>query len=446
MFESLIVATALLCLAGILVGGWYYRDTFHPLVYIAALLGVLYVMYPAYLLWEGDLWLFLSEDALVESQAIYLAGAAAMLLGVAKGAGRRVKSVAVRSNYEPGYWLRLRAAAIVLGLVGVAGFTYCIITVGGMEAAFGASYGGGFHDSGYVRETFLLTLPALIWLMVAYESGRPSLLVWGLIVLIASPFLIQGILGARRGPIFMAAAGLGVGWYLMRQTRPRLLTVLGGGTLVGGLLLFIVTNRGAIYLGSEFELEYQPLQYIGAGIGNEYLYGGALIQHAEGQGGIYWGGRYAQLFLVRPVPKELWPSKYDDASQAFGVPSVDQGNAGLANNDLKYTVGWPGGLGATPGIVADFWVEFWWFGLVGLFGIGWVYGRAWRKGVTRGGAWVPCFGILTALSIYLVMQSLEAMGFRALIMLAGSTAIWFGGKYGGYPIRSRQDVLSAGAE
>jgi oligosaccharide repeat unit polymerase len=442
MFESLIIATALLCLAAILVGSRYYRDTFHPLVYIGALLGVLYVLYPAYLLWEGDLWLFLSANDLVEIQGIYLVGVAALLLGIANGAGRRVNPEAFRSTYGLERLKWLRGAAIALGLAGVAGYAYCIVNVGGIEAAFSESYGGGFDASGYVREIFLLTLPALLWLMVAYESRRPSLLVWGLIVLIASPFLTLGLLGARRGPTFMAVVGLGVGWYLMRHRRPRLLTVLGGGTLVGGLLLFIVTNRSSIYLGSEFQLEYRPLQYIGAGIGNEYLYGGALILHAEEQGGYYWGGRYLQLFFVRPIPRALWPSKYDDASHALGVPSVDGGNAGLATTDLRYTVGWSGGAGATPGIVADLWVEFWWLGLAGLFGIGWVYGRAWRKGVTRGGPWVPCFGILTSLSIYLVMQSMEAMGFRALLMLAGSIVVWHFGKHGGYETSSHQSVLS----
>jgi hypothetical protein len=115
----------------------------------------------------------------------------------------------------------------------------------------------------------------------------------------------------------------------------------------------------------------------------------------------------------------------------LGVPRVDQGNAGLDVRDLRSTVGWVGAYGAAPGIIADVWVEFWWFGMAQLFGIGWMYGRAWRKSRTQGGAWIPCFGILTALSVYLVMQDFEAMGFRALFMLAGSTAVWYGSKFSG---------------
>jgi hypothetical protein len=436
MYEFLLIATALLCLAAILIGAWRYRDTFHPLVYLGALLGALYVGYPAYLLLEGDLWLFLSEDSLVRIQSIYLAGVAAMLAGTWTGSGLPLKLNAARARpineiYDREHLQRLRRAAIVLGLVGITGFAYTVALVGGIGAAFGQSYGGGWHDSGYVRETVFLTLPALLWLMVAYQSCRPSWLDWGLLLLIASPLLMQGLLGARRGPTFMAAVGLTVGWYIMRQTRPYLVTVLVGGGLLGGMLLLLVANRGEIYVGSDLQLENQPLGTLQAGTGNEYLYGGAVMLHAEEHGQIFWGGRYVQFFLVHPIPRGWWPTKYEDTSNILGVPAVDTGNAGLPTNELRWTVGWTGASGAAPGMVADFWVEFWWYGLVGLFAIGWLHGRSWRMAITRGGGWIPWFGIVTALSIYLVMQSMEAMGFRALIMLAGSLAIWAVGQYGG---------------
>jgi hypothetical protein len=428
MYEALLIATAVLCLAGILTGAWYYRDSFHPLVYLGALLGTLYVGYPVRLLAEGDLWLFLSENSLIEIQSIYLAGVTAMLLGIWKGAGSRVNLKGGSLVWAEIGARRARMAAIVLGLVGVVGFFYCVLNVGGIEAAFGQSYGAGWSDNGYVRELFLFTLPALLWLMIAYPSGRqPTWPAWGLILLIASPLLMQGFLGARRGPMFMAVSGLGLGWYLRRRKRPHILIVLVGGVLVGAALLFLVTNRDEIYLGSTLHLEMRPLDYVKAGEGNEYLYGGALILHAKDQGQTFWGRRYLQLFLVRPIPRSWWPSKYDDASQFLGVPSVDGGNQGLATTDLRDTVGWAGSMGATPGIVADLWVEFGWLGLAGLFGLGWIYGHFWRMGMTHGRAWVPRFGIITALSIYLVMQSLEAMGFRALLMLAASAAIQ---KYG----------------
>jgi VIT1/CCC1 family predicted Fe2+/Mn2+ transporter len=117
----------------------------------------------------------------------------------------------------------------------------------------------------------------------------------------------------------------------------------------------------------------------------------------------------------------------------LGVPNIDRGNAGLPTRELANTVGWVGAYGAAPGLVADLWVELWWLGMLALFGVGWIYGRSWRKGIVQGGPWIPCFGVLTALSVYLVMQGLDAMGFRALLMLAGSTAVWYASKLGVAP-------------
>ena len=122
MYEVLLSATALLCLAAILIGGRYYRDTFHPLVYLGALLGTLYVGYPAYLLWEGDIGVYLSDTSLVEIQSICLIGVAAMLVGVWRGAGPRISSKQVASVDSEEDHQRVRIAAIVLGLAGVAGF------------------------------------------------------------------------------------------------------------------------------------------------------------------------------------------------------------------------------------------------------------------------------------------------------------------------------------
>ena len=179
MYESLLIATALLSLAAILIGAWRYRDTFHPLVYLGALLGILYAGYPAYLLFEGDLWLFLSEDSLVRIQSIYLAGVAAMLVGIWRGSGSPANLNAARARstqeiYDNEHLHRLRVAAVVVGLVGVGTFAYTLIAVGGMQAAYGQGYGGGWHDSGYVRETFHLTIPAMLWLVVVYRSQRPN--------------------------------------------------------------------------------------------------------------------------------------------------------------------------------------------------------------------------------------------------------------------------------
>jgi hypothetical protein len=73
------------------------------------------------------------------------------------------------------------------------------------------------------------------------------------------------------------------------------------------------------------------------------------------------------------------------------------------------------------------WLEFWWFSFLVLFLIGWFYGMVWRKAVSRGGLWTISYTLMSALSVYLVMQTLEAMAFRFLFMVAAAWLVW---KYG----------------
>ena len=56
--------------------------------------------------------------------------------------------------------------------------------------------------------------------------------------------------------------------------------------------------------------------------------------------------------------------------------------------------------------------------------LGWLYGFVWRKAVTQGGAWSSQYVILSALSIYLVMQTMEAVIFRTLLLSIPCWLTW----------------------
>jgi hypothetical protein len=49
---------------------------------------------------------------------------------------------------------------------------------------------------------------------------------------------------------------------------------------------------------------------------------------------------------------------------------------------------------------------------------------AWRKVITCGGLWIPIYTIMSALSVYLIMRTLEAMAFRFLFTGAATWLIW----------------------
>jgi hypothetical protein len=378
---------------------------------------------------------FLSVQQVEYIQILNLLGVISLCLGVLSGdKGLRWSK---RSGAEwilpPSVRKRINQAAIVCGFLGVLGFAYSIANVGGLEAAYGKGYGGGWDESGYVREAPMLTLPALLWMMTSNLQRRLSKLDWALIVLFATPLLMHGLLGARRGPTAMVIVALLVGWYLIRFRRPALPTVVAGGVLLGMLMLFLVANRGNIHLGSDLKFESTQSYATEVGESNEYIYGGGIILHTDAKDSYLWGRRYFTIFFIRPIPRALWPSKYEDASRFFRMPNLEQ-NLGTGGDSIVETLGWKGAVGAAPGIVADMWIELWWYSFLADFLIGWVYGMAWRKAISRGGLWIPLYTLMTSLSVYLIMQTLEAMAFRFLLM---GTATWLIWRYGVSRLRRR---------
>ncbi|MFT3913259.1 MAG: hypothetical protein QM704_03955 [Anaeromyxobacteraceae bacterium] len=420
IFYSYTIAIALIIGLSIWTGVRGQRDSLHPALVLGAMALFLYVLMPLKIAAEDGFFGYLTERQLVFGQLVNLVGIAALVLGVAIGAyGGTFREGFVRLLPEGP---RVYNAAIIVGLAGVWGYGAGILAMGGFSRAYGVAYGGGWSDSGYVRELYLMTSPAILLLLA---SGRVvgSIQSWTWVALFGAPLAIQGLLGARRGPTFVVLVTILAGVYLIRGRRPLLLQVLGGGAAVGVLLLLLVANRQNIYIGSEFRLEGDPTEVLSAGSGNEFIYGAGSVYTASETGQYYWGGRYATVLFIRPIPRSIWPEKYEFAKKTFGADV--EVNMGVDIDAMTHIMGWVGAFGAATGIVADMFIEFSWGMVAVMFGLGYFYGRSWRNSVTKGGIWIVVYGVALALSIYLIMQSLEAFLFRVLFMLAPVGWVWW---------------------
>jgi hypothetical protein len=433
LFEFFAYLTGLAVLAAVVLAWVIHRDSFHPLIYIGPMLLFLYSFLPLYLAitQREELRGYIGDGDLIYVQILNGLGAIGLCAGILLGSGPAMGG-------RPQPWLpsdhfsrRLAGAAIVVGLIGLAAYVYMLANVGGFGGAYGRAYGGVWADSGYIRDLQYLTITALVLLLAARTGRRLSAIDGGWIVLFASPWLIHGLLGARRGPTFMVLVAVCAGWYFMRSRRPRLTTTMFAGLSLGILLLFLVAHRDQIYLGSDFDFGGGVQSYaFEAHSGNEFIYGAGAILHADATGEYWWGRRYATVLFVRPVPRFLWPSKYDDAAAILGTPSIET-NMGVGTDAFRETVGWSGSRGAAPGIVADMWIEFWWASLLVILFLGWCYGRIWSRAVTHGGISVVVYCLMFSLSIFIVMQSLQAMLFRILLLaVPGLLAWWFAGGLG----------------
>ncbi len=432
MFEILLWAAAGISLLGILFALDGSRDVFHPLVFIGPMFIFLYAWMPSRLLAADGLACYFDPRQLLFIQTLYICGIGAFVLACLS-VGVRLKTAPAHSargfsthapKMSPQISLamcrRLLIGGGIAGAIGLGCWAVTIINVGGFVNAFSASYSGGWDDSGYVRDGSLLMLVGVLMAVSSLSGGGPRLLSLGMMALFGLPWLAQALLMARRGPTFAIAAITLMGWYMTRRKRPPLVAMAAAGFLLGWLALFLVTNRSNIYLGSDFNVTASVGDIVEKpDTGNEYIYGGGAILTAERRDHYFWMRRYLAQIMVRPIPSAIWPTKYAD----FGVPELLE-NAGNGGSGFGDALGWVGAVGSAPGIVADLWVEAWWLAVVLMAALGWLYGWVWKRAVTRGGPWTAQYVILSALSIYLVMQTMEAVIFRSLLLSIPCWLTW----------------------
>jgi hypothetical protein len=419
MLELLIWATVVVCLLSAALAYHRTRDVFHPALILSGLCLFIYGYMPLSLVRSNELFLFVTEQQAEFGQFLALAGTVVLLTSSLAGGASPAARIELAAGSRYSHTI-LRNGAFVMGAVGLGCWLITIRGAGGFTAAFGQAYGSGWSEYGYIRDGVYLLIVALV-LLLTPECYRHRTKGWFTAVPCFSiPFVIQGLLGARRGPTFVIVLTLVMSWYLARQKRPHPAVMAAGGLALGATMLFLVTNRGQIHLGSDFEFQGDITAVATtANESNEYIFGTGAIVTANQTGQYFWGRRYLAEIVVRPIPKQIWPTKYED----FGVPELTQ-NAGVAGGGLQAVMGWSEIPGAAAAMIADLWVEFSWLYLPILGLIGYGYGVTWRNAVWRGGPWNSQYVILCILSVYLVTQSGEAVIFRLLILSAPIWYVW----------------------
>ena len=411
MFELLLILAGLIAIGGTVIAYDGSRDVFHPLVFIGPMMAFLYCWMPLQLWHHGALAQFFDEDQLTHVQLLNVCGVSAFVLGCL-GAGVRIRKTrfAQRKLGERGAKRMLVASAVAGGL-GLMCWLISIHNVGGIRQAFSTSYAGGWDDNGYIRDGSLLLLVGVMFAVTSLTSGFERIRGVALGLLFGVPWATSALFMGRRGPTFALFVVLLMSWYFNRGKRPPIVTFGLGGITLGWLVLFLVTNRQNLYIGSDFHMKTDVSNIVEkADTGNEFIYGSGTVLATEQGEHYFWMRRYLAQVMVRPIPSSIWPTKYED----FGVPELLH-NAGTGQG-IADTLGWRGAPGSAPGIIADLFVEVWWFA-IGIMGIlGYAYGRVWRKAVTLGGVWTCQYIVLSALSIYLVMQTMEAVIFRTLLL------------------------------
>lgn len=434
MFDLFTAGIAILVVGGTLWGGYRRNDTFHPLVYLLPMGGVTYVLIPS-LLSENELFRHFTHDELVLVQGLNFACLVALVCGVIVG-DRGLQRDSDRQDVfsatlTPVVQDRLHRMAVTIGFVGVLIFVYGLMNVGGFVAAFDSPKGGGWAATGWLRDLKLLVIPGIILLYMSRKGRRWTPATWGWLALFSLPLLSRSFLATSRGWTFMGAVAIVAGGYLVYNRRPQFPTLLAGGTLLGLLMLIMVTYRGEIYIGSDFFAGDRPSlstmveesldRFVSTGVGNEFVYGTYTVLLAQEENDHYWGRRYLVYTVIRPIPSLIWPNKYT----ALGTEGI-RFNAGTMGEDQSAPIYEQFPNGMAPGIVGDLFVEFSWGAIPAAFLFGWVFGVGWRRFLVEGGIWTIVYLALFAFSVFAMMQTVPAAFFsRFLIVVVPTVLLWW---------------------
>lgn len=414
MFYAFVAVLAVIGIIAIVRDWMRWSDVFHPTIFCVPQLLFLYVAYPIHGLATND-YEFLSRggywDELTNFQITADIMSIAVISGIWWGAHQ------MQGNAKP---LAEQNAALIFllammfGITALVAWLVGIANVGGFEAAYGRAYGGGWDDSGYVREAAQFGFVAVPLLILSQRKTGMRWYHWGMALAFLLPLFVQGILGARRGPTFLAITGVAASYILTFRPRIPFAAVVVGSASLGMLLLWLVANRDAIYLGSNKELQGSVSRMLENWGGNEYLFSSAIVRYVNETGEPFYGLRILAHMLGRIVPLSVWPTKYADVCAAFGLNIDLTQDAGIPIDRIGAVTGWQVAVGAAPGIVGDFWMEFGSFAPLGAFALGGLYGKLWRR--SRVDPRIqPAYAMLAALSIYVFTQTIEAWLFRALL-------------------------------
>ena len=249
MLETLVWITAIICAGGMANAYLTYRDPFHPAMVILPMFAFIYVVMPLYQLKAGDLFTYVSEDKLVWVHSIVIAGLVCLIVGLHLGsAAAAAPENRALIGYRPEM---LHRGAYILGSMGLTAWGWAVHNGGGITHVFGHAKGMGVSDFGFIREAAYLLIVAVL-LLISPEGYAPKNKLWcAAVVCFSLPYALQGLLGAQRGPTFLIVVSLGMSWYLARFQRPSVVTMLSAALALGVLMIFLVTNRDAIYLGSQ---------------------------------------------------------------------------------------------------------------------------------------------------------------------------------------------------
>jgi len=192
---------------------------------------------------------------------------------------------------------------------------------------------------------------------------------------------------------------------------------------------FVGSQRRHLYLGSE-DAVVKWEDFIGivqpdevAAEGNNFIYATGFVLSTRYSGEFTWGRKLAVNLLVRPIPRQLWPTKYEDVGATW-ITNEYPGLGHLTVDDWVDGVGWIPLAGSSGLSISDLFGEFSWGVILAMYLIGRAFAWLRFRRSNLGGVWELLYLEALILSIYLATQSFSAFYHRFLILAVPTIIVW----------------------
>ncbi len=434
MFDLLAAVSGLAVAFFALWAYFRYGDAFHPAVFTAPLMIGGYSIWPLLLNRTGDLEFLLGSEDLVRIQGYYLAALIAFYLAMLLGGSSKALKFRQLSPWRDvaqtirGQQARRKLVKLAAGLGAVAmlAYWYSILNAGGFDEAYSYYKGGGRAESGYLGEAVLLAYPAALVYALTRQGRGMRARDWVIVLVILSPNLFQGTFGVRRGPLFISLAMIFVTWTVAKGRVPNIRkTALGVGLIV--LAVGFMWTQRMTWFDSRTEIvessgvERTLLPSTENLWLNDYVAGVGSALITEYYDKFFWGKRWFVDLVIRPIPRQVWPNKYEDV----GAYWKEAGNpTGFSDFEQIHVLGFALPRGHSMGMLSDMYSEWQWYALFFLFLLGLLLRWLWFKHRMVGQVWTAIFLCAIGLCIYMPTQSFSAWYQRFLIMAVGTYFAW----------------------
>ena len=183
---------------------------------------------------------------------------------------------------------------------------------------------------------------------------------------------------------------------------------------------FVWSQRQHLYLSSEnAEIRWHEFMNVlrkdEVTQSNNFIYGTGLVLANEHAGRYTWGREIAVNLFVRPIPRQFWPTRYEDVGATW-VNSEYPGLGSLTPMEWLATVGWVPFAGSSAMSISDLHGEFGWGVVLAMYLIGLGFAELRLRRRTRGGLWQLLYLEALMLSLYLATQSFSAFYHRFLVL------------------------------